>query len=101
MVLKDDRITDSNTANVFVWLHMARSNFLWGLTICIVLHIHFGKADSESVYRRPQTLKPWPHMMLESYILPNICPCYIGLHVSMNYAEKVMELLISLPWQHV
>ena len=77
------------------------------MEVCIVLCIHFRKA--EAAYRRPQTLKPWlelyifqltylndettPRMMLESCILPNICPCYFSLRISMDYTENVTELL--------
>ena len=49
--------------------------YLWGLTVCIMLRVHFGKA--EVAYRRPQTSKPWPRMMLESYILPNVISAYV------------------------
>ena len=70
MVLKDEQLTViqhvHNGKNVFVWLHTARLNFLWGLTVCIVLHVHFGKGEAV-VYRHPQASKPWPCMMLELY----------------------------------
>ena len=59
--------------------------------VSIVLRIHFEKV--EAAYRRPQTSKPRPSMMLESYILLNICPCYFSLRISMNYTENVTELL--------
>ena len=66
----------------------ARSNLSM---VSSVLRVHFRKA--EAAYRRPQTSKPWPRMMLESYILLNICPCYFSLRISMNYTENVTELV--------
>jgi len=41
---------------IFVWLHTAKSNLLWGLAIFIVPHIHFGKAEVANCH--PQTWKP-------------------------------------------
>ena len=74
---------------MFVCLHTARFNFLWGLTIKrIVLCVHFGKA--EPAYCRPQTSKLWPRMMLESY---NIL-CNFSSHISMNYTENVTQLFV-------
>ena len=40
--------------------------YLRGLTVCIMLRVHFGKA--EAAYCHSQTSKPWPCMILESYI---------------------------------
>ena len=52
--------------------------YIWGLPFYIVLRVHFGKA--EAACRRPQSSKPWPRLILESYILPNICPCYFSFN---------------------
>ena len=93
MALKDKQLTAiqhvHNGKNVFLCLYMARLNFLWGLTVCIVLCVHFGQA--EMVYRHPQTSKP---MALHvAGVLRIFCPCYFSLRILMNCTENAMELL--------
>ena len=77
MVLKDAIHHVHNGKTVFVSLHMTRLNFLWGLAVCIVLRIHFRKA--ETAYHHFEAMDRV--MMLESYILPNIW-CVISAYVS-------------------
>ena len=71
---------------------------MWSYWVCIVLCVHFGKA--EAAYRRPQTLKPWPCIMLESYILLNTYLCYF-LHVciSMNNTENAARACVNSRYQ--
>ena len=67
MVLKDEQLTAIQHVhygkNVFVWLYryMAKWNFLWGLTVCTVPCVHFGKAEADC----SQTSKPRLYIVTE------------------------------------
>jgi len=67
------------------------------LPFVFVPHIHFGKA--EMAYRHhglASYVSTCCSCTLQSYILPNISPCYylkFRLRISMNYMESVAELL--------
>ena len=86
MVLKDEQLTAIlHVHNVCTITYGQVEVSMGSYRVCIVLRVHFEKV--EAAYHRPQTSKPPPRMMLESYILPNICPCFFSFCISMNYSR--------------
>ena len=92
------RTNNSNTArlyskHVFVWLPTdtaARQVYTYELLpFVFVPRIHFGKA--EEAYRYPELASygsAWCSYSLESYILPNISPCYY-LQIQLTYLNEL------------
>ena len=61
------------------------------LPFVFVPRIHFGKA--EAAYRHPELASycsTWCSYPLESYILPNVSPCYY-LRVQLTYLDELYE----------
>ena len=67
---------------------MAKSNFLWGLTVCIMPHIHFGEA--EAAYCHPQTWKPWLCMINVQLMYQLYGECSKTVHTCMNSGYEVL-----------
>ena len=56
-------------------------------------------STSERQKQRITTSKPWPRMMLESYILPNICPCYFSLRISYGECNGTTHACVNSGYQ--